>query len=631
MANKAFLKKDAVIHEQSEGQYSSILRPLIIVTVFLVLGGWMRFFIGDVAVIMILLGIVALANKFLKNRFRIRPGEITIIWACYSFGLVSMGFIRPLLEIISYTSLNVLSGGKYKQVGDWVSSLLYLQDIEGVLPVYIGGEAVSWSLWIVPLIMWGLIFGAMMFLFFAMSSMFYQRWAVEEQLAFPMITPVATLIDIHSDRSTTDFDFKNRLVLLGVLIPVIISGISFLHSQWPAVPEIPLRFDVHSLFPGAVGHALSARHGTWFEVRPGWLGFAFLSSTDFAFTFWFFYVIKQSANIVFRSLGRLDDIIQFQDGQFVGGVFAIGLFMIWMNRGSIAGLIRTAFGNNKYDSKQYPMSPRMAVWGSIVAIVFLCVVGGSLLSIQSIVFLPFLLGLMIRGVTFSRVRADAAMPHDSFEVTVGGVMQSMFGTESFNRSSIVGMAFLDRHTTGWSFMSSMPSIMQGLKLGDRTNTKKSSMYIALGITFVIAFAVGSYFTLTTWYEYGIANAPAGWAGGNFGPVNMGRAVENTIQPVAGTALYTITGAVSALFMSAMRVRYIWWPFHPLGYLIAWELNIAFRYPGSFFLAWLIKVLGSRWFGGGFFMKAKPFFVAMILGDLGMAALTGLLKLLIAAL
>jgi hypothetical protein len=302
-----------------------------------------------------------------------------------------------------------------------------------------------------------------------------------------------------------------------------------------------------------------------------------------------------------------------------------------MNRHNIKMIIKAAFSDNKYDPDEYPMSPRVAIWGSIVSIVFLCVVGGKLLSIQAVMFLPFLLGVIVRGIALSRVRADAAMPHDSFEVMVGGVLQGVFGSSAFNKSSVVGMAFLDRHTTGWSWMGSMPSIMQGLKLADRTKAKKSSMLTAMGITFVVAFIVGSYFTLTTWYEYGVANAPAGWSAGDFGPVNMGRAVEGAIEPVAGTLLYTITGAVSVLFMSAMRVRYIWWPFHPLAYLVVWELNIAFRYPGSFFVAWLIKILGSRWFGGSFVMKVRPFFIAMILGDLGMSALTAILNRLMAIL
>lgn len=622
-------KKDSG-KEQDERQYSGILRPLVIVTLFLVLGGFMQFFINDVAVVMILVGLFAVVNRVFKNRLTVHPGEIAITWACYSFGIVVMGFIRPLLDIISFTSLNILSGGKYAPLKEWISPLLYLQDVDGILPIYIGGETVTWSFWVVPLIMWGLIFGAMVFLFLALGSAFYYRWAEEEQMSFPMMTPVLTLTEISTGRSTSDYSLRNKAMVLGLLVPVILRGMEFLNSQWPAIPKIPYRFSIHTLFSGTVGHALSANHGTWFEATPGVVGFAFLSSTDFAFTFWFFYVVKQLANIPFDIAGRLDDIIQFHSGQFTGGIFAIGLFMIWLNKGHIATLIRSAFGDNKYDPKRYPMSPRVAVWGSLAALVFLCVVFTSLLSIQAIMFVPFLLGLILRAITFSRVRADAAMPHDSFEVTVGGVMQSMFGTNAFKRSSIVGMAFFDRHTTGWSYMASMPTIMQGVKLGDKTNANKSSMYIALGITFVIACIVGSYFTLTMWHEYGMSNAPPGWNAGDFGPVNMGRAVENTIEPVPGTVFYTAMGALFAFAMSVMRVRYLWWPFHPLGYLVAWELNMAFRFPGSFFIAWVIKVFGSRWFGGGFIMKARPFFIAMIIGDLGMVALTQVLRLVFAA-
>ena len=63
----------------------------------------------------------------------------------------------------------------------------------------------------------------------------------------------------------------------------------------------------------------------------------------------------------------------------------------------------------------------------------------------------------------------------------------------------------------------------------------------------------------------------------------------------------------------MRVRFLWWPFHPAGYALA--ISFAMDYFWFTFLAaWLIKLLIVRHGGLQTHRRLAPFFLGLILGD-----------------
>jgi hypothetical protein len=73
------------------------------------------------------------------------------------------------------------------------------------------------------------------------------------------------------------------------------------------------------------------------------------------------------------------------------------------------------------------------------------------------------------------------------------------------------------------------------------------------------------------------------------------------------------GFVTFAAMQAMRIRFTWWPFHPLAYAVtsAWEINLVW-FP--LFLAWLFKVTILRYGGRGGFQRSIPFFMGLMIGQ-----------------
>jgi len=69
----------------------------------------------------------------------------------------------------------------------------------------------------------------------------------------------------------------------------------------------------------------------------------------------------------------------------------------------------------------------------------------------------------------------------------------------------------------------------------------------------------------------------------------------------------------------MRMRFWWWPFHPLGYAMStsWGI-IVFWFP--ILVAWILKtvILGAG--GMRLYRRARMFFLGMIFGEFTMAVL-----------
>jgi hypothetical protein len=77
--------------------------------------------------------------------------------------------------------------------------------------------------------------------------------------------------------------------------------------------------------------------------------------------------------------------------------------------------------------------------------------------------------------------------------------------------------------------------------------------------------------------------------------------------------YMSGGFVFVFILTVMRMRFVWWPFHPAGYALA--ISYAMDYFWfAFFVSWLVKFILIKQGGIKTHRKAAPFFLGLILGD-----------------
>ena len=84
----------------------------------------------------------------------------------------------------------------------------------------------------------------------------------------------------------------------------------------------------------------------------------------------------------------------------------------------------------------------------------------------------------------------------------------------------------------------------------------------------------------------------------------------------------IFGGCFTFFLSVMRTKFFWFPFHPVGYVLA-NTGTLYWLWCPFFIAWVCKVLIVRYGGIKGYRTALPFFLGLVLGDYTISSLWAL--------
>jgi hypothetical protein len=124
--------------------------------------------------------------------------------------------------------------------------------------------------------------------------------------------------------------------------------------------------------------------------------------------------------------------------------------------------------------------------------------------------------------------------------------------------------------------------------------------------------VGHYFTYKPWNAIG-RTLIAGFGWESFNPPQSWlshptRANNTAIMFMSGNALFV-------LFLMAMRRHFVWWPFHPGGYVLSgggWSGMLYIW--NAMLISWAIKWVILRYGGMKACKIARPFFFGLVLGD-----------------
>jgi len=79
------------------------------------------------------------------------------------------------------------------------------------------------------------------------------------------------------------------------------------------------------------------------------------------------------------------------------------------------------------------------------------------------------------------------------------------------------------------------------------------------------------------------------------------------------------GFIFTIFLMIMKVRFLWWPFHPAGYVLTASGSLEILWFPAF-ISWFIKSSVLRFGGAKQFRLAAPFFLGLILGDYALGCL-----------
>ena len=568
----------------------------------------------------LLVAIVNVVLRLIHPRLALQRGELAVAFFLILLAntLSSRGLPAQLLPVITGAYYYATPENDWSEVvqpylPDWPMP----QGEKAIWGFYEGSSSgsVPWDAWLMPLLYWG-IFGLAFFLVMVCMMVIVRRqWVENERLAYPMVQlPLAMIADDDRESYIKPL-FRSSLMWVGFAIPFILASINALHNYYVVFPFIRLQRDSIPLFRGMASISM--------YFNPSILGFSYFIPQNVSLGLSFFYllnVVQQGLLGIFAWGGKdetmgayslyTDSIIIHQA---MGGMIVLVLGTLWIGRKHLKAVFRKAFfGDPEVDDSDEIVSYRVAVFGMLVGFLvlgfWLWQSGVPLLSVPLLLF-----GAFVGFMTIARVVAQggvAAMfpPTNGPDFVAASIGGSVLGAKG-----MAGLAL----SYAWgvdTLILFMASCANGLKLITEVSLPHRRRLFG-GTVVAIILTLGCVVGLTLYlgYQHGAINLSHFYFNrvAQYPYWFMEKSIHNPRGVNPTTWIHLGLGAAIMGGLMVAQYRFLWWPFHYLGYPISCVFGRMWL---GVFIAWIIKGVILKYGGITLFNRLKPFFLGLILGE-----------------
>ncbi|NNL75450.1 MAG: hypothetical protein HKO68_03845 [Desulfobacterales bacterium] len=485
---------------------------------------------------------------------------------------------------------------------------------------------IPWDAWLGPLLGWVGFILLCYIVMICIVSLLSRQPLYNERMNFPLLQ-VPFLMQEAMDKNEFGRFLTNRFMVAGLLVPVCLHLLNGLNFYNPSIPSIPTLILAGKYFPK---HGLfAAFYKLKIYIFPAFIGFAFLTSKQISFSFWFFFIAGAlligllnflGLNIPEAALGVTfgPTISRPEEMQMIGAYLVFFVFLAWLARFHFLDIWLKGFGFKKDESsKSEWLSTRLAFWGASgggLAIVIWCHYFG----------VPFLFSFMVVGAFFMftlvamRVICQGGIAYFTLSAAPIDGLMAFFGTRFFTSIGIVVAGVIQKILFVDLRESLMPSLLHTRKVTDKA-TNNRRVFLAVLITLIAGIVVSFLAMLALCYKFGVRELELEWATRTTLSVydNIYSLVETPAEPSQWVKIFTVAGAVVMLVLVICYHRFYWWPIHPIGYLTAYSSAMWYLW-FSFLVGWLCNALCMRYGGVVLFKKMRNFFIGLIIGDFLMA-------------
>ncbi|MFB3880886.1 MAG: DUF6785 family protein [Armatimonadota bacterium] len=577
-----------------------------------------------------LLCLFLLLNSLLKRRpgWRLTRTELLYLFVMLTAAgnIAGVGMMQMLVPMLGHIFHFASDANRWQQFFPYVPT--WLTPDPAVLAGYYQGQTSLFTSanlrgWSHPLITWS----AFMFVFvgftLSLSLLFRRHWIEKERLSFPIV-----YFPLELTRSDTSL-WRERLLWIGFALPVVLQSLASLNSLYPSVPYLPLKpspeLNIGRLFPP--DHPLNS---VTLAFYPMAMGIAYFAQTEVLFSCWFFYWVARAEELGSIALGFRGPMSQsdmpYLNQQSLGAFVALGAVAVWLARGEVAQAARRLFRLDGGKAEEGAPGPG-GLLGAVISgglLVAFCLAIGIPLRIAALFFTIYFLVV----IGFSRIRAIAGLPwlfgpnHPPHIFMTWAVGPRNISTQAL--TSLNYLQWFDWDYRGTAMAHQMEAMKISSAAGLRTRHLVRALLLSVGLAIVVSFVV----VLAIYYHYGaesgkVESYRTNWASM---PLNL---LTTWSESGRGVGWDEIGGGAAGLamvvFLSAMHTRFVWWPFHPVGYALSCTFTPQWLWC-PLFVVWACKVLMLRYGGVRLYRRGIPLAVGLILGDYVVAILWGLVGL-----
>ncbi len=489
---------------------------------------------------------------------------------------------------------------------------------------YIGGVPTPWLAWSVPLLVWGALCLFLYTMLGCFAAMMNEQWAQHEALAFPLNQlPLEMTEDVDRGGALFGSFFSNRLMWIGFAMAVFMQMLNGLHLYFPDVPFITWDVNTAPYFSESPWNQMG---WTPIQIYPIAIGIAYLLTSEIGFSLWFFALLMRFEFVGAYLVGYPPSAIQggrdFVTFQTVGAFCAYAILVLWTARRHLLHVARRAFGKEvaRPNERDGFLSYPAAFWGFLFS-------GGAVLLITCLMGVHPLLAFgmwafyFVMAIGLTRLVVEGGMlyvgnawrPLEIIAQLTNGSAKTWLPVSTVAPASLVQGAFM---TDMRAFL--LPSFVQGFKLAYDNGIERRALLRLIAAIVAITLAMGFLMRVKMGYDDGaLAFHPFFAKDGAVLAAKNTERITGGLPHISGINWFWLTvGALLTWGMMLARSRFLWFPLHPLGYLIPLSYPLMTLW-FSIFCGWAAKTIITRYGGNSAYRAARAGFLGLALGDISM--------------
>jgi len=308
-----------------------------------------------------------------------------------------------------------------------------------------------------------------------------------------------------------------------------------------------------------------------------------------------------------------------------GAFLGMGLILLYVGRRYYATVLLNAFWIPTADRLH-----RGIVWACRAALLAGAGMVGLLMLMIGLHWLLAVLFVLLTGLMFlviARISAESGLFFVQPYWHPVGILLGLFGFVALGPQALLVLGLLCSVFTIDPRICLMPLAANALRLSEPRAVRPGRLGRWMIVAVLLALVFGTLFTIYVQYNEG--GTKYSWAKStssyhfNLLISNLGRA-GGMVQPGQGFLPGKIdpdplflwaagAGLLLVLLTSALRLRFTWWPIHPVLFLV-WGTFPMLHLAASFLVGWLIKVLVTRLGGSHAYRRGKALFVGAVAGE-----------------
>lgn len=573
-----------------------------------------------------LLFLAAAVNPLLR-RVGLSRGELLSLYGVVLVGapLVTHGILIWCLSSQAYMHYGARSTPEWERVFLNLIPVWFAPSDTDVIESYFQGPAaVPWEAWRMPALAWSSFLLALFACTLFLVLLVRRQWITHERLSFPIAQVPLELIQ---ERGRAGALPQGWTFWIGFLISFGILSLSRLSGLFPAIPDVSLAGPILMQWQSTGPLAGLGAWELW--LPPSMIAIAYLIPKDLSFSCWFFWLVRIALTVAAIAAGATpqrpeewwDSTFPAATYQGGGAVLAVALWALWVARRHLGRAARLALSRpGAGGDAGEPLAYRWVFLGLIASFAYLvwfCWAAGCRVAVAATIILLIVAYYLV----WARLRAETGLGFIPFPLTVNSMIVVPFGSAVFRAREIVTLFSLRWSYFpgfGESFEVCTGSSLEAFKVAESGRLSSRPLLAAVAAGFALSLVVGVVVVLIGEYHYGFLRTRAAWSGWLTGQMRLNgsqifTALTTPSRSDTNGMIAMAAGAVVTIGLGLLRLRFWWWPFHPIGYLAAncWGMH---WFSQSFFAGWVLKWLVIRYGGLALFRRTVPLAIGLIAGD-----------------